>query len=155
MNSQNLLFYPMVLPHVVYYSSFMFSLNLNSLGRLQNILITPIRREQENIMSEALNLMNARQRIVLKKLDFIHKITHAMLHKYLSEDFTFVSEIHHHDTRSRENFFVDTFRTSLPTESTLVKGLLEYNSQTKEIKCASINSTFKRLLISFVKEHHV
>lgn len=159
--TRSLLFRAIVLPHLDFCASLFFNLKSNSIDKLQKILNRGMRmvlrcnrRTPIRLMLEALNLMNVRQRIKFRTLEMIYKIEHKMLPNYLSENIKYISEVHEYNTRNRNNFYVDSFRTCSASGSTLVKGLTLYNELPNEIKNCDNYRNFRKLLISYIKEHY-
>lgn len=161
MKTRYLLFRSIVLPHLDYCTSLLFNLKSNIITRLQIVLNRGMRmvlrcgrRTPIRSMLEALNLMTVRQRIYFKTLDFIYKIEHKMLPDYLSEKIRYVSEVHQYHTRNQNSFFVDTFSTELTMGSTLIRGLICYNKLPNMLRNCNKYVTFRKLLISYVKEQY-
>lgn len=161
MKTRYLLFRSIVLPHLDFCTSLLFNLKSYIITRLQIVLNRGMRmvlkcgrRTPIRSMLEALNLMTVRQRIYFKTLDFINKTEHKMLPDYLSEKIRYVSEVHQYATRNQNSFFVDTFNTELTMGSTLIRGLICYNKLPNMLRNCNKYVTFRKLLISYVKEQY-
>lgn len=157
MNTRVLLYKSLISPHIEYCSTILFNLNQNEICKIQKLQnkamritlkcnrYTPIK-----LMLEVLNFMSIRQRVIFKTLDFIFKIKNKITAMYLCNKVQFVNEVHTHNTRTKNDFFIRTARTSLLNKTILYKGLSMFNALPDQIKNCDNHLKFKTMLKEYV-----
>ena len=70
--------------------------------------------------------------ILIFTMCFVYKLYHRQLPAYLN--FTLVNEIHDHETRSRDDIFIERVRKQGTRNSLYFRGLEEFNSLPAEVR---------------------
>lgn len=149
-----------IAPHFYYCSTLLFLMNkteINLLQKKQNkalrIILGCNRYSRISIMLSSLNLLGVNQLVTYNTMIFIYKMLNKLLPKHLIENCKFVKDIHEHNTRSRENFYINTVSSGLSQNSLFFKGLIEYNNLPNNVKSSSSLISFKKLCMKYVKEN--
>ena len=102
-------------------------------------------------MLDALQWLSVRQRTRYLTMVFIYKMINNLLPSYLSDRIIRGSDIHRYFTRNASEVRTPTFIRSATQKSLYYKGINDFNSLPREIKCAPTLTEFKKLCISHVK----
>lgn len=94
-------------------------------------------------MLNELGWLSIMQRIRFNVLVMIFKIKNGLTPQYLSDDITFVHEVHDINLRSNENFRLPKYKTSITRNSIFYEGIKLYNGLPKAIKDITNLNTFK------------
>lgn len=103
-------------------------------------------------MLKSTNLLSVNQTITYNTMVFIYKMLNNLLPKHLLDKCTFVRDIHNHDTRSRNNFYLHMSSTNFGQNSLFYKGLQQYNELPEYVKTSNSLPQFKRKCIEHVKQ---
>lgn len=162
MSTKILLYKAIISPHIEYCSSILFNFNQNEIEKLQKLqnksmrtILKCNRYTPIKTMLEVLNFMNVKQRIIFKTLDFVYKLKNKTTAPYLSNKVKYVNNVHSHNTRQKNDFFIDTAKTSLLNKTILYKGLNMFNTLPTEIKNCETYSKFKKMLKNHVVNTYV
>lgn len=104
-------------------------------------------------MLNATNLLSVRQIIFYNTMIFIYKMLNKLVPAQLLENCTFVKDIHQHNTRSQNNFYLHRVSTNSSQNSLYYKGLKQYNKLPKNVRDVSSLSQFKRACIMHVRQN--
>lgn len=86
---------------------------------------------------------------------YICKLKNKTTAPYLSNKVKYVNNVHSHNTRQKNDFFIDTAKTSLLNKTILYKGLNMFNTLPTEIKNCETYSKFKKMLKNHVVNTYV
>ena len=84
-------------------------------------------------------------------LNIYWKIVHFMLPQHLLENCTFINEVHDHNTRSRDNFYVRNVNTNYSQNNLYHNGLTQYNNLPLHVKNCNNISKFKEACKDYIK----
>ena len=124
--------------------------NIDKLQLLQNKCLSVILRcdrfTSVDAMLNCLGLMRVKEFLFLQTMSFIYKLYHGHL------PFTVINEIHDHNTRNRDNMYIERLRKEGTKNSLYFRGLEEFNSLPADVKNApSLNrNLFKRSVSDIV-----
>ena len=120
--------------------------NIDKLQLLQNKCLRVILRcdrfTSVDAMLNCLGLMGVKEFLYLQTMSFIYKLYHGHLPPYL--EFTVINEIHHHNTRNRDNLYIERVRKECTKNSLYFRGLAEFNSLPADVKNAPSLYLFKK-----------
>lgn len=155
--SKLMIYNALVLPHFNYCTTILYTLNQNEIARMQKLQnramriilccsrYTPIRQ-----MHHCLNWLPVLEYFNYKVLVFIFKLKIGSAPSYLLNKLTYVNEIHSHNTRQRNNFFIAPRNSKLCRNSLFYSGLDAFNKLPSHIKSISSLSTFKWKLKAYL-----
>lgn len=96
-------------------------------------------------MLSCTNVLSVRQTVTYNTTIFIYKMLNNLVPSHLMDNCKLVRDIHQHNTRSKDNFYVVRVHTTSGQNSLYYKGLKQYNELPDCIKnCNNLNS-FKRM----------
>lgn len=147
-----------IAPHLYFCSTLLFLMNnseIESLQKKQNkalrIILGCSRYTSRTDMINCANVLSVRQTITYNTMIFIYKMLNHLVPSHLIENCKFVIDIHQHNTRLRNNFYIDRVDTSSGQNSLYYKGLNQYNKLPDHIKnCENLNS-FKKECKQYIK----
>lgn len=158
--TKHVIYQTIISPHFSYCSTVLFLLSkteLDVLQRKQNQALRTILKASRytNIKSmlRQLNLLGVRQMIVLNTMVFIYKMLHGMLPAHLLDHCKFVRDVHEHNTRSCNDFYVSTVSTNYAQNDLFHSGLVVYNALPREVKECEDVSKFKKECRKYVVEN--
>lgn len=129
-----------IAPHLYFCSTLLFLMNnseIDVLQKKQNKALRTIigcnKFTSRLDMLKSTNLLSVRQTVTHNTMVFIYKMLNDLLPKHLLNNCTFVRDIHNHNTRSRNNFYLNM-------------------SNTNYSKTCGTLSQFKRKCIEYVKQ---
>lgn len=151
-----------IAPHFEYCSTLLLYLNNNELQVLQKmqnkamrVILQCNRYTPINSMLQTLGFMNIKQRILLRTLQFVYKMKKGILPTYLSDKIRYVRDVHDHNTRGKDNLYVERHCSSIAGRSLFCRGLKEFNNLPYEIK--NFTGSFKQfsyLIVRYTKGLH-
>ena len=149
-----------IAPHFEYCTTILFLLNHEQMYELQKIqnkcmrIILRCQRETPiQLMLDTLGWLSIKQRVYLKTMLFIRKISNGNVPGYLLDEVNRVGDTHNYNTRGRSDFRVPLYRRTSSTNSLFHKGFRIFNEMPREIKYCQIESQFKRKCILYIKEN--
>jgi hypothetical protein len=147
-----------IAPHFEYCSTVMWNMsskNFKILQRLQNkamrIIIRCHKRTHVKDMLEVLCWMSIEQRVIFNTLLFIFKIKNNLVPEYLCKKISKNSEMHEHNTRKCNDFFIKSQSSAALKKSVFQSGLSEYNKMPNDLKNEMSVNGFRRKLSNYVK----
>lgn len=148
-----------IAPHFEYCATLLLYLNNNELQVLQKmqnkamrVILHCNRYTPINDMLQTLNFMNVRQRILLRTLQFVYKIRNSILPSYLCNRAIYADDIHDHNTRGRNDLYIERHYSLLAGKSLFCKGFKEYNNLPSEIKNSSGSlKQFSHLCVIYIR----
>ena len=148
-----------IAPHFHFCSTLLFLMNnseIDALQRKQNramrIILGCDYFTRRTDMLHATNLLSVRQILTYNTMIFIYKMLNNLLPPHLLSNCRFVKDVHEHNTRSKNNFYIDKVNTSFSQNSLYYKGLKQYNELPDYIKNCDNLQSFKACCKVFVKE---
>ena len=108
---------------------------------------TPIKN-----MVGCLQWLTIKQRIVYNVLNFIYKMKHKLVPKYLTDEIKYVSETHSHQTRNRHNIILENAYMKSTQNSLLYNGVKEFNKLPVSIRSTTNIGEFKRYCTNYVRD---
>ena len=157
-SSKRLLASSLIQCHLDYACSFWYSgLTVRTQTRLQStqnrlirlVLNLPFRHHISTGHFRDVSWLPVGSRVVQIKILHVHRIFNNLAPPYMSEDFTLVSEIHSHCTRSSVNCFYHPKVASNAMKSFFYTGIKAWNGLPNSIKIVQNRNIFKVL----VKKH--
>lgn len=148
-----------IAPHFDYCSTIFLNsgeTELNLLQKTQNRAMRAILRCNKftpiYLMLNALHFFNARQRIALNTLIFVHKMKLKISSSYLTESLKLVGDAHSYNTRQKYDIQI-TRRNQIRSQQTLMyNGFKIYNDLSIGIKSIDNVSTFRRKASKYIRE---
>ena len=141
MFSRILVYKSIIAPHFEYCATLQLYLNNNEiqqLKKMQNkamrIILKCNRYTPIDTMLNVSNILNVRQRIVLKSLQFIIKIKCDMAPRYLCDKLSLVRDTHGYNIRSVNDMVVERYDNLMESKSLFCKGIRLFKGLPKEIK---------------------
>ena len=148
-----------IAPHFYFCSTLLFLINraeMEELQKTQNkalrIILNCNRYTRRTDMLNCTGLLSVRQTIMCNTLIFIYKILNQLVPKNLLDKCKFVREVHEHNTRSRNNFYLAKMNNNYHQNNIFHKGLKQYNELPECIKNSKTLSEFRRDCRQYVKE---
>lgn len=148
-----------VAPHFYFCSTLLFLMNNTELDILQKkqnralrIILACNRYTRISNMLELTNLLSVRQTVIYNSLIFIYKMVNHMLPEHLLNSCRFVRDVHAHNTRSNDCFYLDRVSSSFSQNSLFYKGLKYYNDLPKNVKNSNNLINFKKSCKLYIKE---
>lgn len=105
----------------------------------------------KKFMLDALNWLSISQRIKFNVLVLIFKIKNGLVPQYLSDDVTFVHDVHNVNLRNRNNFRLPNFRMNITTKSLFYEGIKLFNGLPDDIKNINSLDTFKNKCKNYIR----
>lgn len=99
------------------------------------------------------NLLSVKQNIFLNTMTVIYKIKNGLYPEHILEKLQFVEDIHDHNTRSQNDFYVPIVKSAFAQNSLFHKGLIDFNNLPKYVKAKNFDN-FKYRLRKFVIENY-
>lgn len=147
-----------IAPHFYFCSTLLFLMNNSDIETLQKkqnralrIILGCNRYTKRVDMLNCTNLLSVRQTITYNTMTFIYKMVNYLLPDHLLSNCTFVKDMHEHNTRSRNNFYLNRVGTNYGQNSLFYKGLKEYNELPDHVKACDSLVSFKSSCISHIK----
>lgn len=136
-----------IAPHFNFCSTILFLLSDSEISILQKkqnqamrIILKCSRYTRIKDMLESTNFLSVRQTIMLNTMVFIFKMLHELLPRHLIENCVHVRDIHNHNTRIKDNFYIQSVATNFGQNNLFHNGLKQYNRLPANIKgCENIN----------------
>ena len=131
-----------IFPHLNFCSTILFLLNNLEINRIQKnqnrtlrvIILGCDKYTSIKHMLEVVDVLSAMQTILLNTFTFVYKILLGMLPQHLLENCIFVNEIHDHNTRLRDNFYIRNVNTIYSQNNLYHNGLKQYNNLPLHVK---------------------
>lgn len=98
-------------------------------------------------MLSRLQWHNVKIILEIKVLVFIHKIVHLNTPKYFENCTILSSNIHSHNTRNKDNIYIEHKNTKQGQNTIFFKAMIVYNKLPRNIKNINSTKTFKQLLV--------
>jgi hypothetical protein len=147
-------------PHLKYCATILYLLNSTEISVLQKKQNRALRHilgcnKYTNIklMLTVTNMLSVKQTIIFNTMLFIYKIINGMLPPLLYKYVTFVKDIHDHNTRSKDDFYINTVSTTYSQNNLYHKGLKQFNELPTEIKQSSNYNSFKRKCKVYIRDY--
>ncbi|KAK9880912.1 hypothetical protein WA026_012348 [Henosepilachna vigintioctopunctata] len=152
-----LLFKSIIMPHFEYCSTLLLGLSkekTQQLQKLQNRAMRTIlkcnRYTPIQSMLNCLELMSVKQRILFATYIFIFKFKNKLFPYKVMKNVTCVSDVHSHNTRNADNFYMQVSKHSKHRNSIFYEGFNAFNKLPSSIKAIRDLKVFKRKLAKFV-----
>lgn len=148
--SRKLVYNTIILPHFLYGATIIYLAQQNELNRLQKlqnkamrIILRCNRYTKIETMLQDLNWLNIRNLVKMHTLIFLHKIKLGLMPDYLCTLLTVFSQVHNHETRHNNNFYLTHKSKKTAQNSIFFRGLIEYNALPEIIKKLPLINKFK------------
>lgn len=155
-----LLYKSLIAPHVEYCITLLYGLpkyKVTEIQKIQNRCIRTIlkcnRFTPIKIMLSTTNLMSINQRVIFKSLLFIHRILKGLTPSLLRNKIPNVERIHAHDTRQRDDIYVNRANNNALFKSVFSEGSILYNTLPTDLKRENQLGVFKSKLSLYVKQN--
>lgn len=147
-----------IAPHFDYCSSILFLCNEGQFYRMQKLqnrsmraIIDVNKYTSVNLMLDALNWLNIRQRITLLTLKLVHKMCLGITPPYLNKFIERRGETHGYNLRNDNNLNLKKVNKKSTQNSLIYKGFKMYNDLPNEIKNETRMEIFTRTLTEWIK----
>ena len=148
--SKLLIYKTIVVPHLNYCSSILFLFNQTQLQHLQKkqnkamrIILNCNRYTSINSMLNSLSLLSVQQQIFYNTMLIIYKMKNQLWPNHHLSNIKLIQNVHEYNTRTCNNFYVSTVKTTAAQNNIFHKGLVEYNNLPNIIKNSESLSIFK------------
>ena len=105
------------------------------------------------LMQDCLKFLSVKQYLVLQILCFIYKASNKLFPPYINKKLIKVSDIHQHETRNRNNFYVTKANKQITKRSIFHDGVVLYNSIPSNIRQVKRLGSFKQLVTEYIKDN--
>lgn len=146
-----------VLPHFIYSASIISMATQGELNRLQVLqnrgmrtILQCNRYAHVDNMLQKLNWIDIRKLVKVQVLTFIHKIRIGLHPDYFAELMMSCDDVHNHQTRNKNNFYLEAKNKKTTQNSIFFKGVREYNKLPNSIKGSITIAKFKKYIIEFL-----
>lgn len=137
--------------HFHYCSTILFLFNeseFSVLQKKQNLALRIIlhcnRYTNIKQMLDNVEVLSVKQTVILNTMTFIYKMLNGFLPEHLLEHCVFVRDIHHHDTRNQNNFYIAMVRTNYGQKDLFHNGLKMYNDLPDSVKDSASIMSFRK-----------
>ena len=155
--SKLVVFNTLVLPHFTYCATILYMLQQNEINRLQKmqnramrIILTCDKYTAIKSMLRQLQWLPVQEFFRYNVLVFIFKMRIGDAPSYLRNKLTVNNQVHDHDTRQQQNFYIPRRSKKLAANSVFFRGLDDFNKLPNDIKNSSSLENFKRNLKLFL-----
>lgn len=130
--------------------------NIKKLQLLQNKAMRVILRCHKYTpikeMLDACCLLSIKQKLALQVLLLVHKIVNNKCPQYLCNNIKFNKDNHNYNTRISNNISLGRQNSKFYQKSMMVSGFKLYNTLSRQTKCITDETKFKRECVPFVKK---
>lgn len=147
------LYNSLIQPHFDYCATLLFMLDKNKIDQLQKLqnrglrlLLGCNRYTSINFMLNALNWLSVKDRIFFVTMVFVFKLSKGLQPNYLNKFCVLNQDIHGHNVRKQDNFYLNRTKTKFAMNCVFFNGLNKFNVLPYEIKNAKTIGQFKKLL---------
>lgn len=150
----------LILPHLTFAASILYSANKNEIERMQKLqnramrIILRVPRDTSiKTMLRNLDWLSVQYYLEYQTLTLIHKMKLSLTPTYLTSKIVFNADIHNYNTRTRTDIRVTTKNKKLTEKSLFHKGIIRYNNLDNSLKnCVAINTFKTKLRSSLLSE---
>lgn len=73
-------------------------------------------------------MLSVRQTVHLYTMLFIYNLLHGLMPAHLLQMCKFATDVHEHNTRNRDNFYISTVKTNYAQNNLFNQGINSYNN---------------------------
>ena len=147
----------LILPHLVYSATILYTANKNEINRLQKLqnraMRIILRAKRDTPIADILRKLkwlSIEKFVKYQTMIFIFKIKNGLTPKYLTDKLSTHQDIHSYLTRNRNNFYVPRKNKTCSEKAVYHNGLIQFNALPADLKDQSNLKLFKRNLKEYL-----